>query len=98
MTLRPFGGAVPVPPRSPRFCVTAAANQSTFGSVFVKHTRAFMQIKDVDAETVFGLLMIRTFLAIECPARKQRVIDFARSVLDEEKPSGNRPTGNRCSD
>jgi hypothetical protein len=82
------------PPQSPRFCVTAAVNQSTFDGLFVKHTRAFMQIKDVDAETVLGLLMIRIFLAIESPARKQRVIDFAQSVLDEEKCTAN-TTDNR---
>jgi hypothetical protein len=54
-----------------------------------------MKIKDVDAETVLGLLMIRTFLAIGCPARKQRVIDFAQSVLDEEKRAANHSTDNR---
>jgi hypothetical protein len=54
-----------------------------------------MQIKDVDAETAFGLLMIRVFLAIESPARKQRVIDFAQSVLDEEETAANHTTDNR---
>jgi hypothetical protein len=54
-----------------------------------------MQIKDVDAETALGLLMIRIFLAIESPARKQRVIDFAQSVLDEEETAANHTTDNR---
>jgi hypothetical protein len=44
-----------------------------------------MKIKDVDAQTALGLLMIQIFLAIRSPAGKQRVIDFAQSVLDEEK-------------
>jgi hypothetical protein len=54
-----------------------------------------MQSKDVDAETAFGLLMIRIFLAIESPARKQRVIDFAQSVLDEEKTAAELTSDNR---
>jgi hypothetical protein len=57
--------------------------------------RASDQIKDVDAETAFGLLMIRIFFAIESPARKQRVIEFAQSVLDEEESAANHTTDNR---
>ena len=39
--------------------------------------------------------MTKIFLAIESPARKQRVIDFAQSVLDEEKTTAKHTVDNK---